>query len=147
MPARVANKDTRAELLVCLGISVEDGRAKGEFVKITQTDESFGVMQDANSNLVVRFRKGSRVYDVEVTLLQSSNASQIFAAAFAADEASTNGVGIGPFLYIDNNGATKYAGLCWIKGTPEYSSGEEEKEVTWMFQLVAEPASALVGGR
>lgn len=148
MPARLAILDTRAINLIAVGLPITEGRAKGEFFKWTSDEECFDAVQDANSELVVRFRKGSRLYTCEVTLLASSRHNAELMAIHAADERSTNGVTIAPFSYNDGNGATLIVGpYSWIKGTPEYAQGEEEQELTWMIHVVAEPSTALIGGR
>jgi len=146
MAGRFTNYDSNAVTLIACAIPVTDGRATKGFVKIKKPADEYGTSEGCDGS-VTRWHVGSRLVEMEVTLMDASLHNQQFSALLAVDTLSTNGAGVGIMLLKDNSGATLYTSdRCWISKRPETAKGRESGERTWTFQFVANNAQMIDGG-
>lgn len=140
------NFDSQAVDVVVNNIPITDGKPQGTFLSVSADQPQWGVTQSLDAH-VVRWRQQNRLWTVELTLLQTSRHNQELSVMFAADYNATNGAGVGTFLVLDNNGATKLAAAhCWIEQPPDWAYAAEVQEVTWTFKVVADPHTMIFGG-
>ncbi len=142
---RLANYDSEAVVLVVCAIPILDGKAE-EFVTVEKDDDSYGEEQGADA-AVCRYATHGSLYTVTVKLKGWSQENQKLMALHALDTNTTNGSGIGIFLLKDNNGATLMGSdKCWIKKPPQGGFGKTRPDCEWVFKVVANTGSMILGG-
>lgn len=129
---------------IVLGIPIKDSLVS---VEITPEGPAYsdGIGADGT---VCRYATNERRATANVTLKGFSKEHAALSALHAADVASTNGVGVGPFLFKDGNGASIVAtDEAWILGMPAKTFGTEVSDVTWAVRLVLKsPLNWIIGG-
>lgn len=81
------------------------GYGDGEFLKVSQSNESFIVVEGTDGT-VVRSKRNTRLIDIELTLLQTSASNAFLSMLLALDVNQPNGAGIGSFVLEDLQGTT-----------------------------------------
>jgi len=143
---RLAIYDCQALQLIIATIPIKEGLVKGSFLKFAPAEENWGVVQDVNG-LVTRYRKNNRIYNMEVTMHQTSVHHAQFSAIFGADHLATDGSGVAAGMIKDDNGATLVTiPHMWVSKGPDAEWGEEVKEWTWMFTCVTDANLVIYGG-
>lgn len=113
---------------------IDSGFNDGQFLRITKTEKDFGVKVGADGQ-VTRFKTNNNVYEIKVTLMQTSNGHAKFTAIRALDLAAPNGAGVAPIAVADLGGANAFAAsACWISGPPEQVYGREAEGWEWTLQ-------------
>lgn len=125
--------------------SVDSGRADGDFVKISQTEERFSVKQGIDGE-GTRSDTGSVIFRVTITVAQTSKANAYFSALYLGDIKADGGAGIVPLGVVDLGGkdlfATKSA---WIVKMPDATKGKESGTHDWEFDC-HDPSVHILGG-
>jgi hypothetical protein len=120
------------------------GYGQGGALKITKKDADYDVQAGVGGDAVF-WRKGNDIYEIEVTVLQTSIVNALLSAILIADKASTNGAGIGPFIVTDLGGNSLFAaGQARIMGPPDTEFTNEPKDRVW--KIVALDGKNFVGG-
>ncbi len=83
------------QLIVTWGPNLISGFAEGTFLEVTRDEQAFLKKVGADGE-VARARNKNRSGQIKITLLQTSQSNDVFAAAQNADEQT--GLGIFPFL-------------------------------------------------
>lgn len=118
-----------------LGVPLS-GYGQGGAIKITKKDPDFDVQPGVGGDAVF-WKKGNLIFDIEITLLQTSIANALLSAIRATDIASINGAGIGPFIVADLNGNSLFAaGQCRIMAPPETEFSNEPKDRVWKLACI-----------
>lgn len=86
-----------------LGIPL-GGAGQGGFVKIPKKDETFDVQVGVDGQGIF-WKRGGRIYIVEVTLSHVSQTNAFLSTIHNLDKNTTGGAGVGPFFVKDNNGS------------------------------------------
>lgn len=81
------------------------GYGDGEFLKVSQSNESFIVVEGTDGT-VARSKRNTRLIDIELTLLQTSASNAFLSMLLALDVNQPNGAGIGSFVLEDLQGTT-----------------------------------------
>ena len=83
-----------------------------------------------------------------VTLKGFSKENAKLSALHGADKGEENGLGVVPFLFIDNNGSTKVStDKAWVEGMPSASFGSARGDTVWPIRLVlSSPLNWIIGG-
>ena len=81
------------------------GYGDGEFLKITQINDSFLVVEGTDGS-VARSKRNTRLLDIELTLLQTSSSNDFLSELLSLDVNQPNGAGIGSFVMTDLQGTT-----------------------------------------
>jgi hypothetical protein len=119
------------DVLTCTfaGINIAQGLGKGGFLKITQPDPNWTYTPGIGGEGVFN-HKATRQIEVEVTLLQTSEANALLSAYHIASEAADGLPGI--FYFEDRKGTSKIASPdAVLEKLPDESYGEEADDVTW----------------
>jgi hypothetical protein len=145
MVKRLGVYDARNVVLIAAAIPVSDGLAD-EFVVVEADDDAFSE-ESGPDGAVMRYATGNTLYTVTVNLKGYSEHNAQFSALHALDVNSLNGAGIGIFLLKDNNGSTLMsADKCWIKKAAPKTLGKTLPDCAWVFKVVANAGTMLVGG-
>jgi hypothetical protein len=124
------------EVVVVVGPNIiNSGRNDGEFVKITKTTAAFSTKVGCDGD-VTRSRLNDERAKVEITVMATSSANDIFSALHALDKATPNGDGVVPLMVKDNNGRSlMVAEHCWIENDPEVAFDREAGTRTWPLEV------------
>ena len=145
MSNRLAVYEGRNVTIVAMAIPIEDGIPQDTFLKITPPEVYEHV--ESLDGVITRFRKGSRIYLVELTLHASSSHNVVLSALHGADAIATGGAGVGALFVKDNNGSSLYAAeQCWIMKAPDGEFGASRPDVTWQMVAAADPHTMILGG-
>lgn len=123
-----------------LGTIISNGGAgSGGFCKIEKEDPTWKHTKGVGGD-VARYRVGSEMYKITITVLQTSKLNAILTTIQQADAIATNGSGVGPLLITDLGGTSTFAaGSSWLEGPPttrEYSN--EVKDNEWVIMANAD---------
>lgn len=129
---------------IFLGIPLKDSLVS---VEITPEGPAFADDIGADGT-VCRYATNERRATANVVLKGFSKENEKLSAIHAGDVSSTNGLGVGSFLFIDGNGATKVStDKAWILGMPAKTHGQQAGDVTWAIRLVlSSPLNWILGG-
>jgi hypothetical protein len=121
------------------------GYADGVFLKGSAEKPSFTTVEGTDGS-VARSKTNSRLYHVELHLLQTNAQSNGFLSSMlAADEANPNGAGVGTFIAQDLNGTSYLKMLkCWLEKWPDWELDRTAKERVWLISGVR--SKLLLGG-
>jgi hypothetical protein len=120
------------------------GYGSGGAIKITKKDPDYDVQAGVGGDAVF-WKKGNLIFEIEITLLQTSIVNALLSAIRQADISSGNGAGIGPFILSDLGGNSLFvAGQARIMGPPETEFSNEPKDRVW--KLVAIDGTQFAGG-
>jgi hypothetical protein len=97
---------------------------------------------------VCRYATNERRATANVTLKGHSKVHEQLSAIHAGDVSAVNGLGVGDFLFLDGNGASKIAtDKAWLLGMPAKTFAQAPSDVTWAIRLVmSSPLTWIVGG-
>ncbi len=130
------------QLIVTWGPNLISGFAEGTFLEVTRDEQAFLKKVGADGE-VARARNKNRSGQIKITLLQTSQSNDVFAAAQNADEQT--GLGIFPFLVKDFLGTTVLAaGNAWVQKQADATFGKEISDREWI--LDCDRLSGVVGG-
>ena len=128
-----------------LYIPITGGAAESEFITIRREEKAFQTVK-GNDGTVIRYKTGMRSCIATVSLLQGSRMNAVFSAIHAADVASDNGVGIGPFTLVDLNDASLLeAPHAWLQSTPDEMKFNAKPETRAWEIFIADPQIYNVG--
>jgi hypothetical protein len=145
MSNRLAVYEGRNVTVVAMAIPIEDGIPQDTFLKITPPEVYDQI--ESLDGVITRFRKGSRIYLVELTLQASSSHNAVLSALHGADAIATGGAGVGAFFAKDNSGSSLYAAeQMWIMKAPDGEFGASRPDVTWSMVAAADPHTMILGG-
>lgn len=121
------------------------GYADGVFITIKPQKPSF-TTKEGTDGTVTRSKTNSRLVDIVIRTMSSNSATNGFLSALLSnDQAQPNGAGVGPFVYEDLQGTTKYScSKCWVTAVPDFSRDREANEVEW--KLTGLRSVAVIGG-
>lgn len=126
------------------GLSLGDLPAE-DWLTIEAAGPSYETEAGANGG-VVRYALNERRLTIKMKCKGSSSDNQKLSAILALDEASGTGAGVSAGMIKDANGASLYAGQCWITGIPSNALGKKRGDVEWTFEMVRKVGAATVGG-
>jgi hypothetical protein len=129
---------------IFLGIPLKDALVS---VEITPEGPAFADDIGADGT-VCRYATHERRATANVVLKGFSKEHEKLSAIHAGDVSASNGLGVGSFLFIDGNGATKVStDKAWILGMPAKTFGQQAGDVTWAIRLVlSSPLGWILGG-
>lgn len=126
-----------------MGAPIESGFGEGAAIKIEKADPSFTTKQGADGS-IVRSKTGKKLYKITITLLQTAAGNQVLSAINQADEAASNGAGVGPLLIRDRQGTSlHHFSKAWIEQPPAVEYNAEATNREWV--LAGEASIANVG--
>lgn len=126
-----------------LGVPLS-GYGQGGALSIEKKEADYDVQAGVGGDAVF-WKKGARIYEIKVTILQTSIVNALLSAIRIADVASGNGQGIGPFIVKDLFGSSLFvAGQARIMGPPKTEFSNEPKDREWL--IVAIDGENFVGG-
>ncbi len=136
---------TSDEVVASLGgIPLNTGRAEGVFIKIKPKSPAFTTKVGADGE-VARSRSNDRRHEIEISMMQTSDANILLSALHQLDLNAPNGAGVAGILIQDMSGTSLHtAAECWIIESPEVQYGPEVEMRTW--KLEAANMISLVGG-
>jgi Protein of unknown function (DUF3277) len=136
---------TSNEVVASLGtIPLNTGRGEGVFIKITPKNPAFTTKVGADGE-VARSRSNDHRFDIEMTMMQTSDANILLSALHQLDLNAPNGAGVAAILIEDMSGTSVFvAPECWIVEVAEVQYGPEVEMRTW--KLEAASGVQLVGG-
>lgn len=127
--------DSNEVSVILGGISIDSGRADGDFVKITPTSSTYTSKAGVDGE-VTRSKTNDDRAKLEILVLQTSSSNGLLWALHAADKLSKGGVGVVPVLVKDNNGTTVLgAEHAWIEKYPDISYGGETGVLSWPIEI------------
>lgn len=113
------------------GISIDSGRADGDFLQIAQGEDRWKVKVGADGELVRSLIMNTYAV-LTVTLLQTSIGNRILSGIHIID-VSTKGGGAVPVAAKDNLGLDIFASIAgWIVKMPDSTYGMEAGTTQWM---------------
>lgn len=122
---------------------------KDALVQVEITPEGPAYADDIGADgSVCRYATNERRATANVTLKGHSAEHAKMTALHAADVSATNGLGVGPFLFKDRNGASIVStDKAWILGMPAKTFGQSPGDVVWAIRLVlSSPLNWVIGG-
>lgn len=132
---KVADADQYRVMLAGIGISQgagQSGYADGEFLNIGQPKDGFVIVEGTDGS-VARSKTNTRIVEISINLLQTSNSNAVLSALHAIDVNTPNGAGVGSFVLQDMQGTTLV--LCtkaWIRKPADISLDRAAKERKWL---------------
>lgn len=126
------------------GIPLKDGLVSCAFV---MAGDAFADEIGADGH-VCRYATHENRCTVSVILKGSSEENAKLSALHAADVLATNGLGVVPLFFRDNNGTTLVAtDKAWIMKLPDTTKAAAPADVTWTIRAVlSSPLNAVIGG-
>lgn len=125
--------DPKAVTVVFAGI-IARGYADGTFVEVQRNSDSFTMMVGPDGD-ATRAKTNDQSGTVTITLQQSSETNDLFAAMLAADELSSNGAGIGTLMIKDNSGRSIHtAEKAWIKKAADSPYSKDVSTRAWVIE-------------
>lgn len=126
------------------GIPLNTGRGEGVFIKIRPKNPSFTTKVGADGE-VARSRSNDHRCEIELTMLQTSDANILLSTLHQLDLNAPNGAGVAALLIQDMSGTSLHAAPeAWIVEPPEVQYGPEIEMRTW--KLEAANMTNIVGG-
>lgn len=122
---------------------------KDALVSVEITPEGPAFADDIGADgTVCRYATNERRATANVTLKGFSKENEKLSVIHAADVGATNGLGVGAFLFVDGNGATKIStDKAWLLGMPAKTFAAQPGDVTWAIRLVlSSPLNWIIGG-
>lgn len=120
------------------------GAGSGGFLKITKPDSTYDT-QAGVDGFGMFWKKGNKIYDIELTLNQGSAANAALTAIHNVDKKTPGGAGVGPFGVADLNGTSLFvASQCRILTDPDVEFSNEPKDRIWKLRCI--DGDELVGG-
>jgi hypothetical protein len=136
--------DPKEQTIEIAGLTIENGFADGEFLKIEFMSPLFSSKVSADGE-VTRVKLHDERAKVSLTLMQSSEHNAELSALATLDKLAPNGAGVGPFLMRDRNGTTNLAGPeCWVSERPAVSLDKEPTTRTWIIEVAK--CRGVIGG-
>lgn len=136
------NYNSKDVSMIFAGIPIT-GLAEDTFLSVDRNEDSYALTVGADGE-GARSKSNNKSGRVTFTVMQTADCNDLLSALVAADEASSNGVGIGPLLIKDLSGRSLHtAEKAWIikPATAGYARGIETRE--WVVEtdvLVTLPA-------
>jgi hypothetical protein len=119
------------QVVINFGPVIMTGYAEGTFVTIDRTGDLFTETKGADGG-VDRVNNNNNMFNVEVTLKQTSTTNDELSAILATDLAANGG--IYQLLIQDVAGTSLFvAAQCWIKKDPESEYSDVMSNRTWTF--------------
>lgn len=116
------------------GIPIE-GFAEDNFLEIEFESEGFLDQIGADGH-VVRYKSCDDRATVTFTLMATSPSNKLLSTMYNADRKAPNGIGVGPLLIRNTQGATVFMGTqAWIQKMPNTSFGKELGEREWTIRV------------
>ncbi len=127
-----------------LGLNIEGGFGEGGAIKITPDGPKYVVKKGVDGS-VTRCATGDKLYQVELTFGQQSDANTLLAGVLLASLLAPNGGGIGTLFIQDLNGALFLSSpAAFVEGDPEAELKGESTDRVW--KLYACQADFFAGG-
>lgn len=125
--------DPKLVKITLTGIPIQ-GFADGDFCKIVPASEAYTTIVGADGE-TVRVASNDKRFDVEISLLQTSNSNDLLSALHALDQNAPNGAGVGAFTLADLNGTSLFTGPeTWITMYPDQTWGKSASSRVWKLQ-------------
>jgi len=143
MSKKLANYSPESVIILVAGLHTVTGYAEGSFISIEKVTPTSSARESADG-VVSRVIRNSSLYNVRLTLAQSSDSNGVLSIFHNVDRL-TNGRAKFPFIMKDKRGSSvMFAAEAWISSVPEstFSSGVEGR--TW--EIVCAGATNNVGG-
>ncbi len=129
-----AHYDPEEYSIIFNGIPIE-GFAEDDFLDIEYDSEGYQDQIGADGH-VVRYKSSDQRATVTFTLMPSSPSNKVLSAMYNADIKSPNGIGVGPLLIRNTQGATVFMGSqAWIQKMPQVTLGKEIGEREWVIRV------------
>ena len=123
-----------SEVVVSYGVSLIEGFADGTFVVCARDEDSYS-LQVGTDGEATRSKSNNRSGTMTITLMQGSLSNDVLSALHIADENSTGGASILPFLVKDLNGRTlTSAQTAWIQKPADDEFGREAGPREWVLR-------------
>lgn len=137
-----------AQVVAVFGPSdLKAGAGEGDWLKITPNADKIGVVEGQNGEVLFTYT-GTRLYKVEITLLQSSKTNDYLSAVQIADEKSLragNGGILLPFFVKDTGGTLAFASpKARVSKVPDFGYGNKNMDRVWT--ILAADGELFVGG-
>lgn len=111
---------------------VIDGFADGTYISVERNEDMFALTVGADGE-TTRTKTNNRSGRITVTLMQTSSANALLAAAHNLDDQT--GVNNGPFLMEDLlSGTIIFGANTWITKMPVVEKGKEASNREWVFE-------------
>jgi Protein of unknown function (DUF3277) len=133
--ADLAIYDSKRVVLMLFGFLVDSGYGDGDFIKLVQTSDDFG-MKTGTDGQTTRFKTNDFSATMTVILAQRSTANAKLAAIRTLGQFGTNGSDVGPFLIKDLEGTLIASGSCWIQKPPDIVFAREPTDREWTLGCV-----------
>lgn len=130
------------QLGIIVGGKIISGFADGSMVKISRNEQAYMLKVGADGE-GTRVRSRNKSGKIEITLMQSSDANDIFSAYAISDEATNSGAV--PVLIRDGSGRTLVdAATAWVQKLPDSEFAKDAKERVWI--LETDEVNIFIGG-
>ncbi|MCA9508965.1 MAG: DUF3277 family protein [Myxococcales bacterium] len=112
-----------------------EGFAEDDFIDIEYDSDSYQDEVGADGH-VVRYKSSDQRATISFNLMATSPSNKILSAIYNADLKAPNGLGVGPILIRDTQGATVFAGTqAWIQKLPKNTLGQKLGTLEWKIRV------------
>lgn len=126
-----------SNVVMTWGAITIDGLADGTFVEIEQLEDSFTDKSGADGE-VVRSKTQDRRFNINFTLLQSSQANALLSVQHNIDINSANGDGVAALRVFDPSSGTVFnAPTAWIVKPSNIAYGKEDVDREWSMRAAS----------
>ncbi len=116
------------------GIPIE-GFAGDNFIEIEFDSEGYQDEIGADGH-VVRYKSCDQRATITFNLMSTSPSNKLLSALYNADTKSPNGMGVGPLLIRNTQGATVFLGTkAWIQKMPKTTLGKNMGDKEWKIRV------------
>jgi len=116
------------------GIPIE-GFAEDDFIDIEFDSEGYQDQIGADGH-VVRYKTCDQRATITFTLMSTSPSNKLLSVMYNADIKSPNGIGVGPILIRNTQGATVFMGTqAWIQKMPKTTLGKNIGDKEWVIRV------------
>lgn len=129
-----AHYDPEEYSVIFNGIPIE-GFAEDNYLDVEFDAEGYQDQIGADGH-VVRYKSSDQRATVTFVLMPSSPSNKLLSVMYNADIKSPNGIGVGPLLIRNTQGATVFMGSqAWIQKMPKLTLGKEIGEREWVIRV------------
>jgi hypothetical protein len=135
----MAGKETfvyNSDEITCIlaGINIESGKADGEFVKVEQNEDDFGLLVGTDGS-GTRYNLNNRSAKITFRLMQTSPHNAELSALRRLDLANPNGAGVGALTIKNRQGDFLHTSdKCWIAAPPKPSFDKAPTVREWVLE-------------
>lgn len=134
MPHAFEQYDPDNYSVIFNGITIE-GFAEDDCIDIEFDSDGFQDAIGADGH-VMRYRSCDQRATITFTLMATSTTNKLLSAMYNADMKAPNGMGVGPILIRDTQGATVFMGTkAWIQKMPKNTFGQKLGNREWKIRV------------